>query len=455
MDFRTFFEPKTMAVVGLSLSNERHPANIIFNKNYFRYPVKVYGVNPKGGMYHKEKIYTSISEIPEKIDLVIVAVRAEYVPGVLRECIDAWVGGAAVISGGFAETGRHDLRQQFEELAAEADFPIIGPNCLGIYSSGVVDSLFLPSERMVRPEAGNVAIVSQSGGILVDQMVKFAGQGIGLSRAVSIGNKAGVGELELLKYLVRDEKTDVIAFYVEGFGPGEGREFVMAASRSPKPVIIMKAGKSQEGIRAVTSHTASIAGDYTVFTSIMRQFGIVEARDEYEMVSFCESLSCYPRGIEGRVGIVTASGGHGAVAVDTCVASDLIVPEFSEEIQARIRGRLSESVQPIASLGNPIDLTGSAKDDDFVVAAGELSRLPDIDCIIMLLLPYIPEVTSDVGARLSQVYQEEGKPIVAYVPHVEKYRMIIEGFQLNNVPVSHSIEGAVLMVEAMKRCRSC
>lgn len=455
MDFRTLFEPKTMAVVGLSLSNERHPANIIYNKNYFRYPVKVYGVNPKGGMYHKEKVYTSISEIPEKIDLVIIAVRAEYVPGVLRECIDAWVGGAAVISGGFAETGRVDLREQFEEIAAEADFPIIGPNCLGIYSSGLVDSLFLPSERMVLPEAGNVAIVSQSGGILVDQMVKFAGQGIGLSRAVSIGNKAGVGELELLHYLARDDKTDVIAFYIEGFGPGEGREFVTAASRSPKPVIVMKAGKSQAGSRAVSSHTASIAGDYTVFSSVMRQFGIVEAKDEYEMVSFCESLSCYPRGIEGRVGIVTASGGHGAVAVDTCEASDLLVPQFSEEVQAKIRERLSDSVQPIASLGNPIDLTGSAKDDDFVVAAGELSRLDDVDCIIMLLLPYIPEVTSDVGARLSQVYQEEGKPIVAYVPHVEKYRMIIEGFQLNNVPVSHSIEGAVLMVEAMKRCKPC
>ncbi len=146
MDFRTLFEPKTMAVVGLSLSNERHPANIIYNKNFFRYPVKVFGVNPKGGMYHKEKIYTSISEIPEKIDLAIIAVRAEHVPGVLRECIDAWVGGAAVISGGFAETGRLDLRQQFEEIAAEADFPIIGPNCLGIYSSGLVDSLF-PAER--------------------------------------------------------------------------------------------------------------------------------------------------------------------------------------------------------------------------------------------------------------------------------------------------------------------
>jgi acyl-CoA synthetase (NDP forming) len=125
------------------------------------------------------------------------------------------------------------------------------------------------------------------------------------------------------------------------------------------------------------------------------------------------------------------------------------------EVQERLRGRLSESVKPIASLGNPIDLTGSAMDDDFVIAAGELSRLPDVDCVLMLLLPYIPQVTSDVGARLSQVYQEEGKPIVAYVPHVEKYRMIIEGFQLNNVPVSHSIEGAILMVEAMKRCRPC
>jgi acetyltransferase len=455
LDFRPMFEPKTMAVVGLSLSNERHPANVIYNKNYFRYPVKVYGVNPRGGTYHKEKIYKSVSELPEKVDLAVIAVRAEHVPSVLRECIDSWVGSAAVISGGFAETGRLDLRKQFEELAAEADFPVIGPNCLGIYSSGLVDSLFLPSERMVRPEPGNVAIVSQSGGILVDQMVKFAGQGIGLSRAVSIGNKAAVGELELLKFLARDEKTDVIAFYIEGFGPGEGREFVTAASRSPKPVIVMKAGKSVAGSRAVSSHTASIAGDYAVFSSVMRQFGIVEAKDEYEMVSFCESLSCYPRDIDGRVGIVTASGGHGAVAVDTCEGSGLSVPQFPEEVQGRIRARLSESIQPIASIQNPVDLTGSARDDDFVVAASELSRLPDIDCVIMLLLPYIPEVTSDVGARLSQVYQEEGKPIVAYVPHVEKYRMIIEGFQLNNVPVSHSIEGAILMVEAMKRCRPC
>ncbi len=451
MDFLRLFEPKTIAVVGVSLTNDRHPANVIYNKNYFRYPVKVYAVNPKGGVYYKEKIYKSIKDIPEKIDLVIIAIRAEYVPAVLSDCIERWVGSAAVISGGFAEAGRGDLKKKLLEAVEEADFPIIGPNCLGIYSPGSVDSFFLPSERMVKPESGNVALVSQSGGILVDQMVKFAGQGVGLSRAVSIGNKAVVNELDLLTFFARDDMTDVIAFYIEGFGPGEGREFVQTASRFPKPVIIMKGGQSAAGSRAVSSHTASIAGDYNVFSSVTKQFGMVEARDEYEMISFCESLSCYPESISGKVGIVTASGGHGAVAVDRCDISGLEVPPLPEKTQNHIRKKLSSSIQPIASLGNPLDLTGSARDDDFVTAASELGKLKEIDCILVLLLPYLPEVTTDVGARLSQLYQEISKPIVAYVPHVERYRMIIEGFQLNNVPVARSIDGAILMVEAMKR----
>jgi acyl-CoA synthetase (NDP forming) len=140
------------------------------------------------------------------------------------------------------------------------------------------------------------------------------------------------------------------------------------------------------------------------------------------------------------------------VAVDTCERSVLTVPTLAEETQNTIREKLTPGIRDIASLANPLDLTGSARDDDFVVAASHLSGSDQIDCVLVLLLPYLPEVTSDVGARLSQLYHEEGKPIIAYVPHVEKYRMIIEGFQLNSVPVAHSIEGAVLMAEAMKRC---
>jgi acyl-CoA synthetase (NDP forming) len=444
-----------MAVIGVSLSNDYHPANIIYNKAYLRYPVSVFAVNPRGGSLLGERVFTDISEIPEKIDLAVIAVRAKAVPDVLKQCIQYGVGGATIISGGFAEVGRNDLQELLVSMAREADFPFIGPNCLGIYLPSVVDTFFLPGERMVHPDPGNVAIVSQSGGVLVDQMVKFAEQGIGLSLAVSIGNKALVKEQTLLNYLADNPKTNVIAFYIEGFGKNEGREFVLAAGRCPKPVIVLKAGKTTAGSRAVSSHTASLAGDHEVFSAVLAQHGVVEASNELELVSFCESLSCYQKAIFGQVGIVTGSGGHGALSVDVCSDHGLSVPNFSTSEQKKIKENLSSSIQPIAALGNPIDLTGSAVDDDFVIAARELGKFSQIDAIIILLLPYLPGITSDLGAKLSQVSRKENKPLVAYVPHVEKYRMLIEGFELNRIPVSSSIEGAVLMVEAMRRCRPC
>ena len=455
MNLRKLFRPKTVAVIGVSLNNDRHPANVVFNKNQLRYPVKVFPVNPRGGILQGETVYKNISEIPEKVDLAVIAVRAEQVPDVVSECIEAQVGGAAVISGGFAETGREDLQDRLVAMAKEAEFPFVGPNCLGIYTPSHVDTFFIPSERMVRPDSGSVAVVSQSGGILVDQIVKFAEQSIGLSVAVSIGNKALIKELDLLNFLVGDPETTVIAFYIEGFGRNEGREFVLAASESSKPVIVLKAGKSPDGRRAVSSHTASLAGDYAVFSEVLAQHGIVEAKNESEMLSFCESLSCYKGSIEGKVGIVTGSGGHGALSVDVCSNHKLHVPHLTGQAQKQIREKLSASIQAIASVGNPIDLTGSAVDDDFVAAAGQLSGIPEIDCIIILLLPYLPGITSDLGARLSQISRRTGKPLVAYVPHVERYRMLIEGFELNGVPVSPSIEGAVLMAEAMRRCQPC
>jgi len=455
MDFQRMFEPKSMAVIGVSLKNNRHPANVIYNKNNLRYPVKVFPVNPNGGVLQGEKIFPSISEIPEKVDLAIIAVRAEHCPDILADCIRAGAGGAVVISGGFSETGRKDLQDRMVGMAEEAGFPFIGPNCLGIYSPSFADGLFIPSERMVRPDTGNVALVSQSGGILVDQMVKFAGEGVGLSLGVSIGNKAMIKETQLLNYLTNDPGTKVIAFYVEGFDKNEGREFVLAASQCPKPVIVLKAGKSPGGMKAVSSHTATLAGDYDTFSAVLSQHGIVEAKNEFEMVAFSESLSCYPRAIEGKIGIVTGSGGHGALAVDVCSAHGLSIPVLSEQSQKEIKENLSQSIQGIASLSNPLDLTGSAVDDDFVVGVTQLSKSPETDCVMILLLPYLPGITSDLGARLSHIYQIHRKPLVAYVPHVEKYRMLVEGFELNRIPVSPSIEGTVHMAEAMRRCKPC
>ncbi len=457
MDIASLLHPKKMAVIGVSRSNDLHPANVIFVKNQLRYPVQVFPVNPKGGELLGERIYRSVGEIEGPVDLALVAVRAEQVEAVLEDCIAAGVGGAVVISGGFAESGEAGLQERIVRRARQANFPFIGPNCLGIYSPGLLDTFFLPSERMVRPEAGNVALVSQSGGFLVDMLVKFAEEGVGLRLGVSIGNKALIRETDFLRHLAEDPATAVIAFYVEGFGSGEGREFVLAARDCGKPVVILKAGTTPGGSRAVASHTASLAGDYAVFSGVMAQHGVVEARDEYEFIAFCEALSCYHGAPSGglRLGIVSGSGGHGALAVDACSRQGLEVPVFDETTRAAIRARLSPSIQGIAGLGNPIDLTGSALEEDFVAAVEAMGALDGIDALLVLLLPYLPGISADLSARLSRLARRIGKPLFAYVPHIEKFRMLMEGFELNNVPVSSSIDGAVRMARAIARCRPC
>lgn len=453
MDLRRLFRPETMAVIGVSLNNESHPANVIYNKNHLRYPTPVYAVNSKGGQIRGEPVYPKIGDISTKIDLAIIATKAGIVPTVTAECIEAGVGGAVVISGGFSEAGFTDLQDRLVSTAREAGFPFIGPNCLGIFSPSLMDTFFIPGERMVIPRRGKVAMVSQSGGILVDHMAKCALEGVGVSLAVSIGNKALINEIDMLKYLSEDPGTEVITFYLEGFDENEGRAFVLAAAACGKPVIVLKSGRTPAGSNAVKSHTASIAGDYEVFSSVMAQHGVVEATDEYEIVTFAESLSCYKKTIDGNVGIITGSGGHGALATDTCLSHGLKVPRFSEAEQTELRNSVSPTIKNIASFSNPVDLTGSATDDDFVAAALTLSRNNNIECIIVLLLPYLPGITMDLGARLNFVYQQEGKPIVAYVPHVDKYSMLIDGFTLNNMPVAHTVEDAVHMAEAMRRYR--
>jgi acetyltransferase len=453
MDLKPLFEPKSLAVVGVSLHNDLHPSNIIFYKNLYRYPVEAYPVNPKAGILKGVSAYPSVKDLPVVVDLAIVSARAEAVPGILQDCVEAGVKGAAIISGGFSEVGNRELQNEIVSIAKEADFPFIGPNCLGIYSPPYYDSFFFAPERISVPRQGNVAIISQSGGLLVDQMIGFSVEGVGLSLAVSIGNKAVVRETDLLEYLEHDDKTKVICLYIEGFREDEGREFLLKARECEKPIVVLKAGKSPGGRKAVSSHTASLAGDYTVFSALLSQNGIVEARDPSELMHFCESLSAYQTPIHGNVSIITLSGGHGALATDLCFQYGLTVPTFSRIEQDMIRKRLKPAISSIATCTNPVDLTGSSTDDDYVEAARVIGSFEEVECLVMLLLPYAPGLSSDLGARLSIVSRQAGKPMIAYLPRLEKYRMLIEGFEINGVPVAHTIEGAIQMVLAMARYR--
>ncbi len=455
MNLKYLFKPSTMAVIGVSTSQDNHPANVIYNKNFLRYPVKTFPVNPKGGLINREILYPSVGDIKEDIDMAVIAVRAEHVPLVVKQCIKKNVKGGVIVSGGFSEVGNLKLQQRLVDMAKEASFPFIGPNCLGIYAPDYVDTFFLPGERIIRPEKGNIGFVSQSGGVLVDQMVKFAGQGIGVSLGVSIGNKAYIKETDMLDWFDNDPATNAIAFYIEGFEHKEGRKFIQKTEKCSKPVVVLKAGKSKEGMEAVSSHTASLAGDYRVFSQIMKQYCVAEADNEYELTSFCESLRCYPKGIKGNVGIISLSGGHGVIAVDACQLHGLSISKIEKETMVSIKEKLSPEIRDIVSLVNPMDLTGSSQDSDIVTSARHLSRDANVDCIMALLIPYSPGVSADIGAKLSQVARNEGKPMIAYVPNEDKYKIIIEGFELNNIPVASSVEGAVLMAKALKRCRPC
>ena len=451
MDLSKLFEPETIAIVGVSLSNPFHPANVIYNKNHLRYKARAYCINPRGGSLYGERVNGAIKEVPEKVDLAILAVRAESIPQSLGECVEAGVSGAVIISGGFSETGRADIEDEIRRISHAHEFPVIGPNCLGIFSPPHVDAFFLPHERLVEPKKGHVALISQSGGILVDLMIKLTQEDVGISKAVSTGNKAAIDEVDLLRYFRDDPGTRVIGIYIEGFKDKRGRAFVDEMKHIGKPVVLIKSGKTPGGSRAVSSHTASLAGDYSVFSELVRQGGAFEARNEVEFVSYCESLVCCHGHAVENICIITGSGGHGAMASDLCYSLGLKIVETPAPDKEDLRKALSGSIQSIASLNNPIDLTGSAVDNDFYVATRFFLEKAYVDCIILLLLPYLPGITSDVGARLAIAVREFNKPVIAYLPHVEKYGIFMEGLESNGVPVAHSVEGAVYMAQSLKR----
>ncbi|HOW81044.1 MAG TPA: CoA-binding protein [Spirochaetota bacterium] len=451
MNLKKLIEPKSMAIYGISKSNPEHPANIIFNKNRNHTTARIYCINPAGGEFRGEKLYRNLKEIGEHVDVAVLAIRSEIIPATLLECIEAGVSGAIIISGGFSEAGRFDLQEQIRSIALEHNFPIIGPNGLGVFSMPFINTFFFPDERFVKPLEGNIGLASQSGGIMVDLMIRFTQEQIGLSRALSIGNKAVIDEIDALRFFNSDPRTDVIGIYFEGFEPMRGREFIEELKKTKKPVVLFKAGKTPSSARAISSHTAAIAGDYFIFSEIIKETDAVEVTSEPDFLSACEALSYYGKRKLDSVAIITASGGHGVIASDYFHQLGINVAQLPRHESDELRDMSSVNIQAIASFSNPIDLTGSTTDDDFITAARYALQRDYIDGIFVLFLPFIPKISSALPWKLSRLRAEFDKPIIAYVPYIPKFGVFIEGFEANGIPVTHSIDSATKMFKAIKR----
>ncbi len=463
MDLVKLFKPKSMAVVGISKKNPLSPGRIVLLKNEFEMNVKVYGIYPTAGEIEGIQLYERLDKLPEMPDLLVIAVGPDDTLGYIQDCADLGIPASVVIGGGFAEIGGKGIKrqQELEKIAFENDLAVLGPNCLGVYAPPIVDTIFLPTERITRPPRGSVALISQSGGVLVDQFfVKFNERNIGVSTAVSIGNRAVVDESMLLKYFSTvDKETSNIAFYLEGFKEGKAREFLQLAKESEDTVIVFFGGKTREGKVATQSHTASLAGNYRIIYAALRQHYIIQPHSERELLT---SLKVYdilskrrnPFGDNvvtyGDVTIVSVSGGHAVLASDMLKTYGLNAIRFTRQEKKDLKERMNPVAREIASFNNPIDLTGSVLDTDIENIIRYLSDIERIECIILLLLPYPPNISFQIGRRIANIVSSKNKPVVCFVPYVPKYSLIIESLELANIPVFHSIKETVQAVSALK-----
>ncbi|MFX1454541.1 MAG: CoA-binding protein [Promethearchaeota archaeon] len=463
MNLEKLFKPKTMAVVGISKKNPLSPGRIVLLKNEFEMDVKVYGIYPNGGEIEGIQLFDRLDQLPTIPDLLVIAVSPDDTLEYIKECGELGIPASVIIGGGFAEIGGKGKKRQelLEKISFDNNIAVLGPNCLGVYAPPIVDTIFLPTERITRPPKGSVALISQSGGVLVDQFfVKFNERNIGVSTAVSIGNRAVVDEVMLLKYFSQvDEETSNIAFYLEGFKEGKARNFLQLAKESEDTVIVYFGGKTREGKIATQSHTASLAGNYNIIYNALRQYLVIQPHSERELLTSLKVFDVLsqrrnPFGdnvvTHGNVVIVSVSGGHAVLASDMLKKYGLNAVHLTPKEKRELKSLINPSAKEIASYNNPIDLTGSVLDTDIVDVIRYLSDIDRIECIILLLLPYPPNISFQIGSRIANVVATKKKPMVCFIPYIAKYSLIIESLELVNIPVFHSIKESVQAVSALK-----
>lgn len=415
-DLTNFFKPRSIAVLGASVVEGTVGRAIMVNL-VSRFEGSIYPVNPKYDEVLGLKTYKSCRELPETPDLMIIAVPAKIVPQVLDECGGRGVKAAIVISAGFKEVGEEGekLERELVEVARRHGVRVIGPNCLGVYDAySKLNTIFNPPDRQKVPPPGNVAFLSQSGALGAAILDWLAEYNIGMSKFVSYGNAADVKEWELLEYLVSDPETKVIMMYIEGVENGKNLlKAVRKATLAGKPVIVLKAGKSEKGIRAVSSHTGSLAGSYKVYEAGLTQSGALIVNELDDFILATKALSWLPAPRGSRVAIVTNGGGAGVLATDAVELSGLRLAELSEETKKYLRSRLP----PAASLNNPVDILGDAPPERYEVAMEAVMRDENVDLVIVIGIMQSPAFKPlEVLESMKRLLNKYKKPVVFVAP---------------------------------------
>ncbi len=364
---RKFFQPRSVAVIGASDKPGKVGRVVLESLINSEFPGEIIPVNPKDPEIMGFKAYKSVSEIPEAPDMAMIIVPAPGVPGVLEECGKKGVEAVVIITAGFKEAGKegYRLERQLAEITARyASMRVLGPNCLGLADTSTpVNATF----ASISPMPGRLAFFSQSGALCTAALGWSKEIGLGFSKFVSIGNKMDIDEVDLLTALEDDWHSAVIAGYLEGINRGE--EFLRLAGEvtRKKPVVIFKAGTTQAGAKAVSSHTGTLAGSENAYMASFKRTGVIRAQTMEDLFQICRGFSTQPVPCGGNVCIVTNAGGPGIITADALEHEGLSLAGLeSTTIEA-----LRDTLPPAAALYNPVDVLGDALADRYRDALGD------------------------------------------------------------------------------------
>lgn len=460
-DLDAIFSPQSVAVIGASASPGKVGHDIFANILKGGFTGTLYPINPKAKSILSVRTYATVMDIPDQIDLSIIIVPPQAAFNAVEDSIKKGVKGIVIVSAGFKEVGKEGLELENKIVARcrEAGVRLIGPNCLGVINPGASVSLNASfSARM--PAKGNISFISQSGALCTAVLDFAADRDFGFSKFVSIGNKADVDELDLLRYLHEDPETNVIMIYVEELR--RGPEFIKAvreitSGNRPTPVLVIKSGRTSAGAAAAASHTGSLAGSEAVYDALFEQAGVIRAETIDELFDLANAFNYKQETALGklsrklpagnRVAIITNAGGPGILATDVTISSGLTLAEFSQDTVRALACHLPSA----ANLNNPVDVIGDAASDRYEHALEAVIKDDGVDGALVILTPQSMTNALGTAEAIVSIARRSHKPILCCFMGIVDVSSGVKYLQEHGYPVYKFPENAAKAFSALYR----
>ncbi len=446
---KKMFSPKSVAVIGASKNKEKVGYAVLKNL-VDSFKGKIYPINPNAETILGLKAFSSIKEIylETPIDLAVIVIPSQFVPDMIEECGNVGVKNLIIISAGFKETGIKGakLEKKCVETAKKYGIRFLGPNCLGlINTSAGLNASF--AATMAKP--GNIALFSQSGAICTSALDWADNKNVGFSKFVSLGNKADISENDLLKEFLIDYDTKVVAAYLEGVS--NGPEFIKTSRKlsQKKPLVVVKAGRTAAGSKAVSSHTGTLAGSDEAYNAAFSQSGVIRADTLEDLLEYSNAFAryYYPKG--DNIALITNAGGLGILAADECHLRGLFLSEFEDITYIRLK----EALPPAASIYNPVDVLGDASSEIYKNALNIVLKDSNVDGIILLISPQSMTNIEEIAYNIKSIIETSHKPILCSFVGGSRIGKGEKILQKSNIPNYSSPDRAVASMKALSNYR--